>query len=178
MSDEKKSRHKNTRTKKSAISPERYEHLQSLFFMGGISSYAASKEVGVSPKTAKIYFQDWAEKLTEDEDHIPWSIKEGYARARYKESITIRILKIKHRLEFFDSRLMSIITIKNKKTKEMIDNPKPNEEKLEQYERYVRNTELRLFDLQQEYATVDMMPPTEILLQQEIKKRIDEIENK
>jgi len=174
MVKKKKSRHKSTGNKKSCISPEKIDHLQSLFLIGGITSYAASKEVGIDPKTATVYFQEWAEKLVEDENHIPWSIKEGYARARYKESITKRILKIKNRLEFFDSKLISIITIKNKKTKKTTPNPNPDESKLEKYERYVRVTELQLSELQQEYAIIDMMPPTEILLQQEIQKMIDE----
>lgn len=174
----KESTHKNTGNKKSSISPAKYTHLQELFFIGGIAPYTASQEVGIDPKTAAIYFQDWSEKLTEDEDHIPWSVREGYARARYKESITKRILKIKRRLEFFDNKLMSIITVKNTKTKKLIDNPNPDELKMEKYEKLVRLTELQFNELQQDYAAIDMLPPTEILLQEEIKKRIDEIENK
>jgi len=67
MPKEKTSTHKTTGKSNHTIEPEKLEELESLFFMGGITPYSASKQVGIDPKTAKIYFEEWAEKLVDDE---------------------------------------------------------------------------------------------------------------
>lgn len=155
------------------LSPEKVQVLETLFLIGGISSHAASKEAGVDPKTATIYFEEFAERLVEDKDHLTWAIKEKYARARYQEGLTKRIMTVRNRLTYFQNRLTKIITVK--KGSSLIANDKPNEVKLEKYERYVRNTEIQLSELQQEYAMIDMMPPTEILIQKEIENMIEKM---
>ena len=157
------------------VSKEKLDALETLFFTGGISSYAASRDVGIDPKTSAIYFEEWAEKLVSDEDHITWATKEKFAKARYKEGITKRIMKIKNRLAYFENRLTKIMTIK--KNNILVANDHPDENKLERYERYVRNTETQLTELQQEYAIVDMMPPTEILLKKEIERIMSETQH-
>jgi len=154
------------------LSESKLDKLESLFFTGGISPYAASKEVGIKPETAKVYFEEWSEKLVADEDHIPWATKEKFAKARYKEGITKRIIKIRTRLEYFEKRLISITM--DKEGKKLVINNEPDEILVERYERYVRNTETQLADMQQEYAIIDMMPPTEILLKKEIERMISE----
>ena len=169
------SRHKPTKKSNKdnhTISSEKKDELEELFLMGGISSYMASRRVGIDPRTASIYFEDWAERLVEDEDHIPWATKEKYARARYKQGITKRIIKIETRLSYFQTRLTNIISkeIDGKR----IATESPNEAHLEKYERYVRITEIQLTELQQEYAVIDMMPPTEVLLKKEIERMISE----
>ncbi len=167
--------HKETRKSKKTtrtLTSVKITELEQLFFIGGITSYAASKEVGIDPKTAKVYFIEFAEKLTEDEDHIPWATREKHARARYLESITRRVIKIKTRLEYYDNKLTKIITIE--KNGKKIPDYNADINKIEKWDRLVRNTSLELNELQSEFALMDSMIPTDVLLQHELEKMVNE----
>ncbi len=176
MGKKKTDSHKNTKDSKKAnhkLSPAKLEELESLFFTGGITSYSAAKQVGIAPATASIYFEEWAEKLVEDEDHISWTVKEKYAKARYKEALTKRLIKIKSRLTYFENRLTHVITTKDENEKR-IPNYNADESKVDKAERLVRLTEIQYNDIQQEYAIIDMMPPSEVILQKEVERLINE----
>lgn len=167
------SSHTVTRKSNNKLSPDKLSELESLFLMGGISSYQSAKQVGVDPKTSAIYFEEWAEKLVADEDHLTWATKEKFAKARYKEALTKRMIKVRSRLTYFENLLTRVITIKSKNKKR-----EPNYELtadfIEKYEKLVRLTEIQYNELQQEYAAIDMMPPTEVLLQKEIERILNE----
>ena len=164
------------------LSPEQLQELENMFLMGGITSYQAAKFLHIAPKTAKIYFTDWAEQLISDPEHIPWVQKEKRARARALESLTKQIIPVMTTLTWFEKILhLLLIAKKEKKTdKDTLDQARSTStdtdtsNKISNTERIVRLNRIYLSELQQQYFSIDMMPPAEAILELELEKYIAE----
>lgn len=142
------------------LSKVKVSKLRELFYMGGITPNAAANIAGVDYLTAKTYFTEFAEELTEEDEHTPWAVREAHARARHMESITKNIIEVQESLDYYKSRLKKLIK-KEKDGKSV---------KLIEADRLVRDNRVILYELQTEYADLDSMLPTEILLQAELEK--------
>lgn len=155
------------------LTPAKIDALKTFFFMSGVTSNQAAIQVGCDPKTARTYFTEWAEELTEDINHVTWVQREQYTRARFLEGVTQNILATKKLLDYFTTKLLSII---HNKKGEVIKSP--DEELIEKYERYVRSYYTQYNEYQQQYLELQLIPPTGILLQKEIERTINEKQSK
>lgn len=152
------------------ISEEQLEILEQLFFMGGITSYQASKQCNIDPKTAKSYFEEWAEKLTDDPQHESWITKEKKIRARVLESITKQIIPVKENLQHFEKLLAALLY--HKKDGILVPNTSVDLDSVERIEKIVRANRIYFTELQQQYSAIEMTPPVESILEIELEKYI------
>lgn len=159
------------------LSDEKIAGLKELFLMGGITPTQAGDFIGVNFITVRTYFQEWAEEIIHDPDHQTWAEREAHARVRALESITKQIIKVNETLSRFEKILENLLVKKNKKTKEFeLKEEVLNIENLifriVNIEKIVRLNRIYHSELQQQYASIEMMPPVAEILEKELEKWI------
>lgn len=159
------------------LDADKFKTLESLFLMDGITPYQAAKIVGISYNTARLYFKDWAEELTEDEAHETWAMREKRVRARALEGIAKKIVAASERLRHIERIYGNIILKKDPKNSKKLITKHPNEIDpvlSSIYEKQIRMTEIFLTELQQQFDGIEMMPPAEAILERELEKLVAE----
>lgn len=159
------------------LDPDTLEELKTLFFMDGITSYAASQTLGIDPETARRYFQQWADELTEDPEHEKWAVRQKRVRARALEGIALKILALSKRKNVYEKILLNLLYFKDDRTDEpklksagTMDHPV-----ILNYETRILALDRHLAELQAEYDAIDAKPPAEIILRTEVAEILGEI---
>ncbi|MCA9828689.1 MAG: hypothetical protein KC444_09960 [Nitrosopumilus sp.] len=137
------------------------ETLKELFFESGMTPYHAAKKAGVDFKTAQTYFREFAKDLVDDPDREDWVDREQRVIAVALEGYSTEITKIRKLVNVFDKLLMSAIK-------------KKDDAKIDRYERHLRNNRLVLYDLVDKFNTLGVIPPSKVVLEAEIERRISE----
>ena len=135
------------------------ETLKDLFLEGGMTPYQAAKNLGIDFKTAQNYFVKFAEEIINDPNHEDWFSREKRVRQRALEGYSNNIQTIRN-----DIWKYRIILEDKLKKKDDIG--------IEKFERIVRNQTIMLIELLDNFDALEMEPPTEILLDREIEKRM------
>lgn len=169
---------KNSNKRNHTISPDKIAVLKELFLMGGITPTQAGLFVGVDFRTVQTYFQEWAEEIVDDPNHITWAEREAHARVRALESITKQIIKVQETLARFEKILDNLLVTKNKETgefelKEEVFNIENLIFRIINVEKIVRLNRIYHSELQMQYASIEMMPPIAAILEKELEKWID-----
>jgi len=154
------------------LSKNKLLQLEEHFFMNGITAYKASKLVGVDYKTANSYFNEWAKKLTTDEKYETWVDKNTRVKARALEGLANKIFDVRKIQKRFSQRLekiMNKIEFMEKRSKNTRELEKL-ESKVESYERIVRYNTILESELQQQYNSLEIIPPPKVVLEAEIEK--------
>lgn len=173
---EKKKKHCQSNKANHIISENQKQELENFFLMR-ITSYQAAKTVGVSPQTAKTYYDLWAEELTEDAGHEPWFKREKRARARSLEGISQQIIRIMKRLDYLNRIFYKLILKQDPKNKEnfiLKSVDEINHHYVQLYEKAIRMNETFLADQQDHYSAIEIIPPSEDVLDREVEKLIGE----
>lgn len=134
------------------------ETLKDLFLQSGITPYQAAKKIGIDFKTAQNYFIKFAKELTDDPNHEDWFSREKRVRQRALEGYSTKIAEIRKRLD----ELRTILDDALKKN---------DHDRIEQYERMTRQNMVLLIDLQDRFDGLEMIPPSEAILEQELERR-------
>lgn len=165
--------------KKSKITPDQEAQLEMLFFMDGITSYAASKQVGIDKETAKQYFESWSADLVGEEDYETWGQRQKRVRARALEGIAKRIIELSTRKTTLVKIYENLIYKKSDKKGESdtIKGPLTMLHNLVlAYDTRILALDGKLIELQAEYDSIEAKPPAEIILRQELLNMLEEME--
>jgi hypothetical protein len=141
------------------LSPQKQNKLKDLFLESGSTPYSASKELKITYRTAKRYFEKYAEEMLQDDTIETWFERESRVRKRALEGYASKMRTIR-------ADIKSYRKILKQKLREKKDH------EIERYERIVRNQTMLLIDLTERFDSLEMEPPTEVLLQKEIEMRI------
>jgi len=158
------------------LKPNKIKELDELFFTDGITAYKASRLVGVDYKTAKKYFADWSKQLIAEDAHETWVDRNTRVRVRAIEGLANTIYEIRkirkrfsQRLEKTLSKIESLEKFSKKSTNNEIEKL---EFKLVIYEKIVRKNIGLEAELQQQFDTIQILPPPNEVLEAEIEKHI------
>lgn len=165
--------------KASKITKDQEAQLEMLFFMDGITSYAASKQVGIAKQTAREYFEMWAADLVSDNEYETWAQRQKRVRARALEGIAKRILELSTRKNTLVTIYENLIFNKPGKDGEFtgIKGPALMEHELVlSYDTRILALDRHLAELQAEYDSIEARPPAEIILRQELLAMMEELE--
>ena len=158
------------------LNPNKIKELDDLFFTDGITAYKASRLVGVDYKTAKKYFADWSKRLIAEDAHETWVDRNTRVRVRAIEGLANTIYEIRMLRNRFSKRLektLSKIESLEKSSKKSTNNEiEKLESKLVIYERIVRKNIGLEAELQQQFDTIQILPPPNEVLEAEIEKHI------
>ena len=141
------------------LSKDKQEKLKDLFLEGGMTPFQASKIVKCDHKTAGEYFKKFAIEITHEENHEDWFSREKRVRQRALEGYSTKIQEIREQIRSLRTFLDDAIKRKD-------------DEKIERYERIIRQNTILMIDLLDRFDALEMTPPTEVLLEQEIEKRM------
>ena len=166
------------RRKESKITEDQEAQLEMLFFMDGITSYAASRQVGVAKETAKQYFEMWAADLVSESDYETWTQRQKRVRARALEGIAKRVIELSTRKNILVTIYENLIFNKpNKEGKIGIKGPAlMKHELILLYDARILALDKQLIELQAEYDSIEAKPPAEIILRQELLNMLEEVE--
>lgn len=170
-------KHKNFKKREHRLSDEKIAALKELFLMGGITPTQAGIFVGVNFLTVKTYFQEWAEEIIHDPEHLTWAEREAHARVRALESITKQIMKVNETIARFEKILENLLVKKNKQSgefelKEDVMDIENIIYRIVNIEKIVRLNNIYHSELQMQYASIEMMPPVAAILEKELEKWI------
>lgn len=172
---EKKKKHCQSNKANHTISENQKQELENFFLMSGITSYQAAKTVGVSPQTARTYYSLWAEELTEAGGHEPWFKREKRARAQSLEGISQQIIRIMKRLDYLNRIFYKLILKQDPKNKENFILKSVDEidhHSVQIYEKAIRMNEIFLAEKQDQYNAIEIIPPSEDVLERVIEKHM------
>lgn len=134
------------------------ETLKDVFLEGGMTPYQAAKKLGIDFKTAQMYFIQFAKELTDDPNHEDWFAREKRVRQRALEGYSKRITQLKSDMKEY----REILEDKLKKK---------DDAGIERYERIVRQNTVILIEVTDMFDALEMTPPTETILLEELERR-------
>ena len=147
--------------KNPTLAKDKVTQLQDLFLQGGTTSYKASTLVKCDPKTARLYFIKFAKELTAEDTHEDWLSREKRVRQQalegYANDIETLRVDIKRYREILDTKLIT----------------KDDHQLIDQYERIVRLNTVILNEKLDTFNAIQLEPPNEILLEEEIQRRLN-----
>lgn len=172
---EKKKKHCQSNKANHTISENQKLELENFFLMGGITSYQAAKTVGVSPQTARTYYDLWAEELTEASGHETLFKREKRAKAQSLEGISKQIIRIMKRLDYLSRIFYKLILKQDPKNKENFILKSVDEidhHYVQIYEKAIRMNETFLAVQQDHYSAIEIISTSEEVLERVIEKHM------
>jgi len=158
------------------LSTNKVKDLQDLFFEDGITSNKAAQLTGVDPKTAKKYFEKWSKQLVDDDAHETWVDRNTRVRVRAIEGFANTIYEVSKLRKRFSQRLEKILnkieSLEKSGKKSTNNEIEKLETKLVSYERIVRKNTVLESELKQQYDAIQILPPSNEVLEAEIEKYI------
>lgn len=162
------------------LTEQQKRELEELFYMDGITAWHAHKLTGVSYRAVKKYFLDWGEKLVTDEQYESWIEKQKRVRARALEGLTQQIVNVQTRLSTLQNQYSQITQdiqeIGQGRNKRIITKHRhvSNIDPQLQYgiDDQLRKNTILLEDLKAQAFAIQMMPPAEAIIEQEMEKAI------
>lgn len=158
------------RKKGQSITQKTKTQLKEYFVQGGISARKVGEILKIDHKTVSKYWKEYADELTQLDEHEDWFDIEKRVRQRSLERLTERIEEQRTTLEPLEKKFSLLL---NEKT--LLKQTDPEEfDFLERTERMVRLNKEKLDDLTDQYDALEMSPPNEVLFFQEMELRIAE----
>ncbi len=162
------------------LTEQQKRELEELFYMDGITAWHAHKLTGVSYRAVKKYFLEWGEKLVTDEQYESWIEKQKRVRARALEGLTQQIVNVQTRLSTLQNQYSQITQdiheIGQGRNKRIITKHRhvSNIDPQLQYgiDDQLRKNTILLEDLKAQAFAIQMMPPAEAIIEQEMEKAI------
>jgi hypothetical protein len=180
---------KKTGRKTPKESKEMQEVLRELFLEDGMTAYQAAQITGNHFRTVQNYFDEWADEIIKVSGHETWIAREKRVRARALEGISKKLTSVRTRLAKLYSILDELIEVRSLVTKHekaldrklqavvnTLDDDKFDKlnSEIERYERIVRLNDILASELQIQFDSIEMMPPSEAILDRELEKLIAE----